>query len=1060
MLKSYLIRKIFIIGLSLGVWLLICLPGYANGASLDKDIVLIDSKIHLAPDNEVRGQVVDSLGSPLPGVSVVVKGKSAIGTSTDLNGRYILKVPENSTLVFNMVGFTPQEVVVGDKEVINVKLLESSNMLEETVLVAFGKQKRSDMVGAITSVTPGDLKGPTSNLTTTLAGRIAGMIAFQRSGEPGKDNANFFIRGVASFGLGKVDPLMLIDGVESSVTELARLQADDIASFSVLKDATATALYGSRAANGVILITTKEGKEGKVKISLRGENSWSGATSNVNFADPVSYMRLYNEAALARDPFATAIYNNNKIDGTLDQKDPIAYPSTDWQKMLFKDYAINQRYNLNISGGGKIARYYVAGSLAQDNGVLNVDNRNNFNNNINLKSYTLRSNVNIDLAKGTELIVRLNGNFDDYTGPVQGGAEMYNRVVNSSTVDFPAFYPVNETNSYVKHIMFGGDKDKAFINPYADLVSGYRDGSRSLMLAQLELKHNLSYLIEGLDFHAMMNTNRISNFDVSRQYNPFYYTMSNYDPQTKNYALRNFNEPSATEFLNFTPLGGSQTSSFYLQSTLSYNKTLKNKHVFGGLLVYYMQSGLNGNAGSLQLSLASRNVGLSGRSTYAYDNRYFAEVNFGYNGSERFYEDKRFGFFPSFGLAWTTSNEKFWEPIKKVVSNLRLRGTYGTVGNDQIGSASDRFFYLSEVNMFDGQRGARFGENYGYSASGISVIRYSNTNVSWEIAKITNLGLEMSLFNQFNIKADFFKQDRSNILMNRGATPATMGLSAPIRANVGEATSKGMEVSLDYQQFLTDKVWLKLLGNFTYATNRYKVYEEPDYVNEPWLSYVGKSFSQPMGFLAERLFVDEQDVANSPPQSFGTTVVAGDIKYKDVNRDGQITNLDRVPIGFPTTPEIVYGFGFSFGLKNFDFSTFFQGVARESFFIDPGSIQPFVNGGRQFIKTFADSHYTLENQDIYALWPRLSTTHNANNNQTSTWWMRNGSFLRFKQAEIGYSLNTKIARKLKMESMRVYVNGTNLFLLSNFKTWDIEMGGNGLGYPIQRVFNLGLNVTF
>lgn len=1053
MLKSYLIRKNIFIGFFMGIWLLISMSGYASGVALDK-------VGHLAPDNEVRGQVVDSLGAPLPGVSVVVKGKSAIGTSTDLNGRYILKVPENSTLVFNMVGFDSQEVVVGKKEVINIKLLESSNMLEETVTVAFGRQKRSDMVGAITSITPGDLKGPTSNLTTTLAGRIAGMIAFQRSGEPGKDNANFFIRGVASFGLGKVDPLMLIDGVESGVTELARLQPDDIASFSVLKDATATALYGSRAANGVILITTKEGKEGKVKISLRGENSWSAATSNIKFADPVSYMQLYNEAALARDPFASEMYSNIKIDGTMEQKDPIAYPATDWQKMLFKDFAVNQRYNLNVSGGGKIARYYVAGSFAQDNGVLNVDKRNNFNNNINLKSYTLRSNVNIDLTKGTELIVRLNGNFDDYVGPVQGGAEMYNRVVNSSTVDFPAFYPVNETNSYIKHIMFGGDRNKAFINPYADLVSGYKDSSRSLMLAQLELKHNLSYLAEGLNFHAMMNTNRISSFDVARQYSPFYYSMSNYDPITKSYSLMNFNEAAATEFLNYTPAGRAQSNSFYLQSTLSYNKTIKNKHALSGLLVYYMQSGLRGDPGSLQLSLASRNLGLSGRATYAYDNRYFAEVNFGYNGSERFYEDKRFGFFPSFGLAWTVSNEKFWEPVKKVVSNFRLRGTYGSVGNDQIGSASDRFFYLSEVSMFDPLRGGRFGLDYGYRADGISILRYSNTGITWEIAKITNLGLEMSFFNQLNVKADFFRQDRSNILMNRMATPATMGLSAPIRANVGESTSEGMELSLDYQQFITDKVWLKLLGNFTYATNRYKVFEEPDYINEPWLSFVGKSFSQPMGFLAERLFVDEHDVANSPPQSFGTTVVAGDIKYKDVNRDGQITNLDKVPIGFPTTPEIVYGFGFSFGFKNFDVSTFFQGVGRESFFISPESIQPFVGGGRQFIKTFADSHYTLENQDIYALWPRLSTTQNANNNQISTWWMRNGSFLRFKQAEIGYSLPVKVARKLKMESMRMYVNGTNLFLLSNFKTWDIEMGGNGLGYPNQRVFNLGLNVTF
>ncbi|RZM22879.1 MAG: TonB-dependent receptor [Pedobacter sp.] len=1033
--------------------LMLCLFSYSTGYT---------ATINRAnqADKEVRGQVRDSLGVALPGVSVVVKGKSAIGTSTDLNGRYLLQVPDDAILLFNMVGYDAQEIAVGTKDIINVTMLESTNMLDETVLVAFGKQKRSDMVGAVSSVTPGDLKGPSSNLTTALAGRIAGMIAFQRSGEPGQDNANFFIRGVASFGLGKVDPLMLIDGVESSVTELARLQPDDIASFSVLKDATATALYGSRAANGVILITTKEGKEGQVKISLRAENSLSSATSNIEFTDPVSYMRLYNEAALARDPFAFSVYSNAKIDGTIDQTSPLAFPATDWQKMMFKDYTNNQRYNLNVSGGGKIARYYVAGSMAQDNGVLKTDNRNNFNNNINLKSYTLRSNVNVNLTKSTELVVRLNGNFDDYVGPVNGGAEMYNRVVNASPVEFPAFYPMNENTDYVKHIMFGGLPNRSFINPYAELVSGYKDSSRSLMLAQLEVKHNMSYLAEGLVFQTMMNTNRLSSFEIARQYNPFYYSLSNYNQQTGTYALRNFNEPSATEYLDFRSTGRSQTNNFYLQSTLSYNTTFKEKHSLSGLLVYYMQSGLNADAGNLQLSLPSRNLGLSARATYSYDNRYFAEANFGYNGSERFYEDKRFGFFPSFGLAWTVSNEKFWEPIKNVVSNFRLRGTYGLVGNDQIGNAADRFFYLSEVNMSDPARGGRFGTDYGFNVAGITVNRYSNTDITWEIATIKNFGAELSLFNNFNFKADYFIQDRKNILMNRMATPATMGLSAPIRANVGESNSKGMEASLDYQHFLTDKVWLKLLGNFTYATNRYKVFEEPDYVNEPWLSMVGKSFSQPIGFLAERLFVDDYDVANSPPQNFGTTVLAGDIKYKDINRDGQITDLDKVPFGFPTTPEIVYGFGFSFGIKSFDISTFFQGAARESFFVDPVSVQPFVGGGRQFIKTFADSHYTLENQDIYSLWPRLSTAQNNNNNQLSTWWMRDGSFLRFKQAEIGWSLPAKLARKLKMETLRVYANGTNLLLFSNFKTWDVEMGGNGLGYPTQRVYNLGLNVTF
>ncbi|HEX5552128.1 MAG TPA: TonB-dependent receptor [Chitinophagaceae bacterium] len=1010
--------------------------------------------------HEVKGLVTDSSGAPLPGVNIVVKDKISVGTTTDLNGRYILEVPDNAVLVFSMVGFEPQEISTAGTTEVNVRLLPTRSLLGETVVVAFGTQKRSDMVGAVTSVNVADLKTPSSNLTTALAGRIAGMIAFQRSGEPGKDNANFFIRGVASFGVGKVDPLMLIDGVESSVTELARLQPDDIASFSVLKDATATALYGSRAANGVILITTKEGKEGKVKISLRAENSWSMPTSNVKLADPVTYMKLYNEAALARDPFAASVYSHAKIDGTISGQNPLAFPATDWRKMLFKDYALNQRYNLNVSGGGKVARYYVAGSYSKDNGVLRVDHRNNFNNNIDLKSYTLRANVNISLTKTTELEVRLNGNFDDYQGPLSGGAAMYNEVVNTSPVDFPAYYPADSAHSYLNHIMFGGLRNKNFSNPYADMVKGYQNSSRTLMLAQLEIKQDLSFITSGLTLHAMMNTNRISSFEVARQYAPFYYDLTSYDPVTKQYSILNFNEEAATEYLDYNLPARSQSNAFYLQSTLNYDRTVHDKNHFSGMLVYYMQSTINANPASLQLSLASRNIGLSGRGTYSFDNRYYTEFNFGYNGSERFYKSRRFGFFPSFGLAWSVSNEKFWKPLSRVVSNFRLRGTYGLVGNDQIGAADDRFFYLSEVNMNDPAHDGHFGMDNAYSANGITVTRYSNPEITWEVAHKTNIGVELGLFNKLNIKADFYSQVRKNILMTRASIPTTMGLSASVRANVGESSGKGLELSADYEEFFSHEIWLKVLGNFTYSTDKYKVYEEPDYKSEPWLSHKGLALSQPIGFIAERLFVDSVDVSSSPPQAFGSSVIAGDIKYKDINKDGQITDLDQVPIGFPTTPEIVYGFGFSFGYKNFDVSTFFQGVARESFWINPASVQPFVNGGRQILKVFADNHYTTDNQDVYALWPRLSTVNNGNDNQLSTWWLRNGAFLRFKQAEIGWTFPQGWLKKTHMQSTRIYVNATNLLEISSFKLWDVEMGGFGLGYPIQRVINMGININF
>jgi len=1012
------------------------------------------------------GVVKDSNGAALPGVSVVVKGTTT-GTITDENGKFSFIIPfETKALVFSFVGMQAKELSIEGKSSIDVVLEENSQKLDEMVVVAFGKQKKTDMVGSVTSIKPADLKIPASNLTTALAGQASGVISYQLSGEPGQDNASFFIRGVTSFGTGKVDPLILIDGIELGVTELARLRPDDIESFSIFKDATSTALYGARGANGVIYISTKQGKEGKPRINFRAERSLSAPTKNIEFADPVTYMRQYSEAQYARDPFSIPRYSQEKIDRTEEGLHPIIFPATDWRKTLFKDNTINQRYNMSVSGGGKVASYYVAGSYSQDNGVLRVDKVNNFNNNIDLKSYTLRANVNIFLTPSTELIVRLNGNFDDYNGPIQGGGAIYNTVVKTSPVDFLPYYPVDDDHRYVQHVMFGGLKERAFLNPYADMVKGYKEYNRSLMLAQMEFKQNLSFITKGLTFRTMFNTNRISRFDIERAYKPFYYEMVGYDRKTYDYEISNFNETSGEEFLSFNINDNTreQNSDFYLESALNYSQTLNKKHSFNAMLVSIMRSSTNAQAGSLQLSLPSRNVGLSGRTTYSYDSRYFAEFNFGYNGSERFHESKRFGFFPSAGLAWTISNEKSWEPLKKVINNLRVRLTYGLVGNDAIGSSTDRFFYLSNVDMNNSSRSATFGRESKYTLSGINVTRYANPDITWETSQKGNLALELGLFGKVNVMADLFKERRTNILMTRASIPETMGLTANVRANIGEASAEGLDISMDLSHHFTNDFWLQVRGNFTYATNKYEVYEEPSYEKEWWKSRIGYPISQPWGYIAERLFVDDNEVANSPVQNFGSMAnIAGDIKYKDVNKDGQITSLDMVPIGYPTVPEINYGAGFSLGYKRFDISAFFQGSARSSFWTGgsdgPSAVQPFV-GGNQILKVFADSHYSLENPDLYALWPRLSTLTQSNNMQRSTWWLNDGTFLRLKQAEIGWSLPERIAKKMSMQNMRVYVSGTNLLLFSKFKLWDVEMGGNGLGYPLQRVYNMGINLTF
>lgn len=1006
---------------------------------------------------EVTGLITDSLQSPMPGVTISVKERSSVATGSDVNGRFILSVPNDATLVFSLIGYRTVEQQVSGSEPMSITMVPDVSMLEDVVVVAYGTQKKKEVVGAVTSINPSELKVPSSNLTTALAGRLAGVIAYQRSGEPGQDNADFFIRGVTTFGY-KKDPLILIDGVELSTTELARMQPDDIASFSIMKDATATALYGARGANGVILVTTKEGKVESAKFSFRYENSFSAPTKNVELADPITYMRMENEAVATRNPLEITPYLESKIDNTEAGIDPLAFPATDWRKELFKSYAHNQRMNFNLTGGGAVAQYYLAGTYNQDNGVLRVDGKNNFNNNIKLNSYALRSNVSINVTKTTEVGVRLYGTFDDYTGPIYGGAEMYSMVMRSNPVLFPAYYPATEDYKYVQHIMFGGSLEGNSVNPYAELVKGYKDYSKSLMLAQLEMKQNLAFVTEGLTFRGMLNTNRESYFDVTRAYNPFYYDLARFDRQSNAYTLEAINPNSGTEYLGYTEGPKIVRTNLYAELALNYNRTFGDKHGISGLLVYNMRNFLEGNASSLLKSLPYRNMGLSGRATYAYDDRYFVEFNFGYNGSERFYIDNRFGFFPSAGVAWSVSNEKFWEGITEVVPKLKLRATYGLVGNDAIGSAEDRFFYLSTVDMNNAVRGAAFGTNFNYIQSGVLVSRYDNRLITWETATKTNLGLEFSLWNKFDVQADYFTEYRKNILMDRASIPVTMGLSAPVRANVGEASGKGIDFSVDFNHTFSNGLWLVGRGNFTYATSSFEVIEEPEY-DEPNLSKRGYSLSQQWGYIAERLFIDEADVANSPVQNFGI-YEAGDIKYRDVNGDGIISSLDQAPIGYPTDPEIIYGFGFSAGLKGVDFSCFFQGSGYSAFWINQnGSTSPFVNGN-QVLKAYADSYWSEEQRNIYAVMPRLSKILNNNNNQLSTWFMRDGSFLRLKSVEMGYTLPSTLSKKMYLNNLRVYLSGTNLANWSKFKLWDVEMGSQGLGYPIQQVYNFGVQVGF
>lgn len=1022
----------------------------------------------VAQTKTVKGVIYEEeTGEPMPGATVSVEG-STRGVMTDLDGSFELTgVKPTDKLKFECLGKETQVLQVGTMTNFVVKLKNAANELDEVTVVAFGKQRKESVIGSISTVDVKTLKVPSSNLTTALAGNVAGVIAYQRTGEPGQDNADFFVRGITTFGA-NTSPLILIDNIELTSTDLARLQPDDIESFSIMKDATATALYGARGANGVIFVTTKRGQEGPAKIFARVETSISAPTDVVELADPVTYMKSYNEAISTRDPLGELMYTYDKIEQTgKPDANRLIYPANDWYDMLFKDFATSYRANVSARGGGKVATYYVSGAYTEDTGVLKVDKRNSFNNNIDDKNYTLRSNVDINVTPTTKLAVRLTGNFRDYQGPLNGGSDVYRQVMHSDPVLFPAYYPVDDEHVGIQHIMFGNYEDGSYINPYANLVKGYKNYQRSQMIAAVQLEQDLKFITKGLSFMTLFNLTRLSEFTVNRQFNPYWYRLDRYDSYTGEYHVNRINE-NGTDYLTYSESGKTVKNTMYSETRLNYNRSF-GKHDVTGLLVLTASESLTANAGSLQLSLPSRNAGLSGRFTYGYDKRYFVEYNFGYNGSERFHKSHRWGFFPSAGLAWMMSNEKWFKPLTKMVSNLKLRYSYGLVGNDNIGSSSNRFYYLSEMSMNNSGLGASFGETRNVSYNGIGVVRYANEAITWEKSYKSNYALELGLFKKLDIIAEYFTEHRTDIFMQRADIPNTMGLQASVYGNIGQARSKGIDIQADYKQAWASGLWASARANFTYSTGKYDVYEEPTYP-ESYRQHAGRSIRQTWGYIAERLFIDDEDAANSPSQAaFGSQYGGGDIKYTDVNGDGVITNADMVPIGYPTSPEIIYGFGVSLGHKGFDVSVFFQGLGRESFWIDATSAYstkynkygtaPFVNNG-QLLKAYSDSHWSEDNRDIYALYPRYSAYENHNNTQVSTWWMRDGSFVRLKQMEFGYTLPQKLTNKIHIDNLRVYFQGNNLLCWSKFKLWDPELAGEGFNYPIQRTFNIGVNVTF
>ncbi|WP_148372490.1 SusC/RagA family TonB-linked outer membrane protein [Bacteroides bouchesdurhonensis] len=1014
------------------------------------------NQVLAATDQEplkVTGVVFDELDTPLPGATVQVD-KSTKGVITDLDGKFEIEVLPTDKLLISYVGYETKLVTIGDKKSLVVKLETKANELQDVTVVAFGKQKKESMTSAIETINPKELKLPTGNLTAALAGRLAGVISYQKSGEPGKDNAEFFVRGVTTFGYSS-SPLILLDGFEISANDLARIQPDNIEQFSILKDATAAALYGSKGANGVIMVTTKKGKEGKPRVSFRHESRFSTPTKIPETVDGVTYMKLYNEAQFNDNPLLPPYYEAQKIQNTINGVNPYAYPNVDWYDELFKNFTYNQYYYLNVSGGSKDIQYYLAAAYTNETGILKNEKKNNFQNNINIGTYDVTAKVNLQLTKTTSFEVNMNSRFQNYTGPSVEANDIFNRVMDANPVEFPKYYLTDEEHRYDEHVLFGMNPRNSMANPYADMVKGYKDGFSSNILSQFSFNQKLDFLTNGLAFHAKVSIKTDSSHDSNRSYNPYFYNIKDYDELSNIYSLSQIAE--GTKVLGDPANTRTANSHFYFETGLSYANVLNEDHELGAVLVYTQEENKNTAAeGSIQVTLPQRNQAIRARANYAYKSKYMAEASVTYNGSEKFDADHRWGVFPAMGVGYMISNEDFWQPLSEVMEKFKIRYSYGLVGNDNISDPRDRFYFLSDIKR---EGGYTWGKDFLTSYSGLKVNRYANPEITWEIARKQNLGVEVNLWRMLDIQLDYFMEKREKVYEKRAHIPATMGIINDIWGNVGEVKSWGWDGSADLNYVINKDAWVTGRFNFTYAKNKVTEREEPAYRDE-YLRTIGWPVRQQWGLIAERLFIDEYDVANSPVQNLGTKAQAGDIKYKDINNDGIINDNDKVPIGYPSVPELSYGFGLSAGYKNWDISFFFQGQGHSSFFIDPYKISPFRNY-RNVVSYIADDHWSQNNPVSHAFWPRLSTQDNSNNyKKESTWWLRDGRYLRLKNVELGYSLPKHALRKVGLGNVRFYFTGLNLLCFSSFDLWDPEMGDNGLGYPLQRVYNVGVQFDF
>lgn len=999
----------------------------------------------------VTGVVTDAVdGTPLVGVNIVVKGQKG-GTITDLDGKYSISISgSNAVLVFSYIGYQKREAPVEDLRVLNVTMSGDQQTLNEVIVVGSGVQKKVSVTGSITSIQGDILRMPTSQLSNSFAGKLAGVIATTSSGDPGS-GASFYIRGISTFG-GRTTPLILLDDVEISTEDLNYVPAENIESFSILKDASATAIYGARGANGVMIITTKGGDYNmKTKVNVSAENSFNIISDFPEFVDGPRYMELYNEADLSRNPNKPKeqlLYSDKRIQLTRDGVNPYVYPNVDWQDVIFNKMAMTQRANINVSGGGTKVKYYMSLNVSHDSGLLNTQKAYSWNNNINIMNYTFQNNISYKLTPTTTIKMNMNAQIRQNKSPNVNSADLFKMILTTTPIAFPATYPMQPGDEYIRYGSAYLSESHTYPNPYARMMTSYNEQNENTLNTIIKIEQDFGFITKGLKANLWVNFRNWSRSSYSRSITPYLFRTVGYsEDNPTEYDMERIQE--GADYITQSDITRNSNQTFEFQGNISYNRQL-GLHNMGAMLMYRQREYRNA-------VLPNRNQGLSGRITYDYGQRYLAEVNFGYNGTERLAKKKRFGFFPAMSLGWVISNEKFFEPLKQVVNSLKVRGSYGLVGSDDLQQAGGSYYlYIDKLtNSSLSQIKWAFGESMTHTLGGPEVSYYANQDAVWEKAKKFNIGIDMSIFDHWNVTIDYFYDRRYDIFMERKSWPMSLGYDkAKPWGNVGKMDNKGVEFSINYKRTISKDFGISFQANLTYNKNKLVYVDEPDYPTI-WKSETGKPYSRITGYIAEGLFKSQEEIDNSPEQMVGnSTPMIGDIKYRDLNGDGKITADDQCMISkYGSVPRMQYGFGGTINYKKFDIGIFFNGSALRSIIIN--NLDPFLEGNlipnSNVLKFIADNHWSVDNPDPNAEYPRLGLTTGdiGNNRANSTYWLRNGSFLRLKNLEIGY----------KVPYGRIYVSGANLLRFSPFDLWDPELASWN-SYPLQRTVNVGIQLNF